>query len=348
MTVTIDAAPFAQAMKYAGQIVEARNTIPILSNVLVRISGGTMRLVASDLDMWLEQSLPCKGAMEFTVEAARLRAIAEAAGNMLTFALADRLTISSGRSRWVLPVLPASDFPMMHVEGLCAPVEFADIATPIGRVMPCISDSLVDASRDGIFLDNEGGLMRMVALDKSRGTVAPTGSSWPDAETGIVPRKFARILASFACPVTLEWGGGKVRAFAGEAVLTGKLIDSPFPDYRRAIPAHDGEPVCFDPEEVRAALRRVLIANEGKTRIVKLTVSGGIMVAEIGSAAGEGRDEVNAEGTCDVVGFDAQYLSEMLESIGGDTVAMHIVKRTAVFRRTVDDGAIGMLGTCLV
>lgn len=348
VTVTIDAVPFAQAMKYAGQIVEARNTIPILSNALVRVSGGVMRLVMSDLDMWLEQTIPCKGEIEFTVEAARLSAISQACGETLTFTLGDRLSIQSGRSRWVLPVLPARDFPMMVADGLCPPVEFTNIAEPIGRVMPCISESLVDASRGGIFLDNEGGKLRMVTLDKSRATVVETGAAWPEADTAIVPRKFARILASFGCPVTLEWGNGKVRAFAGDTVLTGKLIDATFPNYRRAIPIAEGEPVRFDPAEMRAALKRVSIAEETRTRIVKLTAAEGVIVAETGSAAGEGRDEVNAIGEAEPVGFNAQYLSEMLESIAGDTMDMHVIGRVAIFRRSVCDGSIGMLGTCLV
>jgi DNA polymerase-3 subunit beta len=349
LTVTIDTAPFAKAMKFAAQVVETRNTIPILSNVLVRISGGTLRLIASDLEMWIEQSLPCKGDMEFTAEASRLSAIAQAAGDTLILTLADRLTIKSGRSRWVLPVLPASDFPMMPVEGLCAPVEIANIAVPIGRVLPCISDSLVDASRGGIFLDNEDGKLRMVTLDKSRATVVTTATDWPQAETGIVPRKFARVLSGLTDgAVTLEWGDGKVRAFAGDTMLTGKLIDAPFPDYRRAIPASEGEAVSFDPEDMKMALRRVAIAEETKTRIVKLTASDGTLVAEIGSAAGEGRDEMAATGEFEAVGFNAQYLAEMLDSIGGDTVDMHVVGRVALFRRAVCDGSLGMLGTCLV
>jgi DNA polymerase-3 subunit beta len=227
-------------------------------------------------------------------------------------------------------------------------VELTDINVPIGRVMPCISDSMVDASRGGIFLDNECGKLRFVTLDKSRATVVSTGADWPKAETAIVPRKFARILASFPGTVTLEWGNGKVRAFAGDAVLTGKLIDAPFPDYRRAIPVSDGEPVRFDPTEMKSALRRVSIANDAKTNIVKLAAADDVVIAEIGSAAGDGRDEVVASGDCDPVGFNVQYLSDMMESIGGDTVDMHVSGRVAIFRRTVDDGSIGMLGTCLI
>jgi DNA polymerase-3 subunit beta len=348
MTVTIEAAPFAQAMKYASQIVEARNTIPILSNVLIRASGGAMRVIMSDLDVWLDQSLPCKGDIEFTVEASRLSAIAQACEAPLTFTLADRLTIKSGRSRWVLPVISPTDFPIMSVEKLCAPVEFADISIPIGRALPCISDSMVHTSRAGILLDNEGGKLRMVTLDESRAVVVSTEAKWPKADQAIIPKKFSRILSSLKGPVTLEWGDGKVRAMSGSSILTGKLLDGTFPDYRRAIPKCDGEPITFDPDHLRAALRRVAIAEETKTRIVKLTAADGSLVAEIGSSAGEGRDELPVNGEAGPVGFNVQFLSDMLESIGGETVDMHVAGKVALFRRRVDDGAFGMLGICLV
>lgn len=362
--ITVDAGVLAKAMRHAAAVTERRNTIPILSNVLLVATGETLSIVTTDLDLQFSQTVPLRtgGELITTVDSQRLATLAGAVENgaQISLELKDnRLTVKSGRGRWVLPVLPRDDFPVIVAGDFEASIDLpgAALARAIGRVGVAISTEETRYYLNGIFLSPDAGQVRFVATDGHRMMAVTVDAVWPEnAPEAIVPRKFARTLEKLAAEfgegvVSLAWSASKARAEIGPVTLLGKTIDGSFPDYRRVIPSVEDTPVAFDPAVLRGAVRRVALIATEKTRAVKLTRAADRLVLDVTSPDnGTASEELPAD--CDVsgtggfeCGFNAAYLGDMLEAIGGDTIELHhaAAGAPALFRRKVPDGALGVL-----
>lgn len=362
--ITVDAGVLTKAMRHAAAVTERRNTIPILANVLLVAKGETLSISTTDLDLQFTQTVPLRagGELMTTVDSQRLATLAGAveSGAQISLELKDdRLTVKSGRGRWVLPVLPRDDFPLMVVGNFEASIDLAGaaLARAVGRVGAAISTEETRYYLNGILLSPDGGQVRMVATDGHRMMVVTVEAAWPEnAPDVIVPRKFVRTLEKLAAglgegAVSLAWSAKQVRAEIGPVTLLGKTIDGSFPDYRRVIPSVEGTPVVFDPAVLRGAVRRVALIATEKTRVVKLTREADLLLLHVASPDnGAASEELPAD--CDVsgergfaCGFNAAYLGDMLEAIGGDTVELHHADAgaPALFRRKVSDGALGVL-----
>lgn len=357
MTVTIEAAALARAMKSAASIVESAHTIPVLANVRIdAASGDEMEIVTSNLDVEYRQRVPVvsgKG-LATTVDARRLSAMAGAVepGAQMAMELKDgRLAIRSGRSRWALPVLPVEDFPAMPFgadQGEIT-VPGKDLAALIARTAWSASTELATrAYLCGIFLDPEDGKVRCTAANGHAFISIVTDIAWPgDAPPVIVPTKYARMLERIAADaetVCLCWDDRKIRTSIADLTLTGKLVEGSFPDYRRIIPAPGESPISVDPEHMRRALRRIELVSSEKTRCIVVDVRQGIVDLSVADPShGSANEEVIAD--CEALhrtGFNAAYLGGALEAIGGDTVQIHHASpdALALIRRAVPDGAI--------
>lgn len=357
-SIVIEAGVLASAMKDAAAIVQSRNTVPIMANACLRAEGDRLEIVTSDLEVEFRQQVELRsgGTLATTADARRLAALASAAekGAQMKLSLGDtRLTISSGRSRWVLPVLPADDFPVMGAGQMAKEVAMPakDLAEALARVTPCISTEETRYYLNGILFHPEEGQLRFAATDGHKLAAFTTDQSYPaDAPEIIVPRRYCeamqRLAAGHGGTVSFAWDTGKIRATIGPATLTGKVIDGTFPDYRRVIPP-TGEPALVDPALLRAAIKRVQLVSTEKTRAVRLARSAGKMVLSVTSPeAGEASEEVAAENSVEQeCGFNSIYLDTMLAAIGGDSIEIHHADPAApaLFRRAVADGMIGVV-----
>lgn len=357
--ITIDASVLAKAMKNAAGIVATTQMVPILGHVRLEATGDTLEIVTSDLDSEFRQVLPLRqagGELATTVEARRLAALAAAAdpGSALTLALeGGRLTVKAARSRWVLPVMALQDFPLMPAAELCEPVRLPGkaLAEAIGRVAWAVSNEVSKPYLHGVFLNAEDGQLRLMAGDGNVLTLVATGAEFPSgAPEVILPTKCARTLGAlcgeFDGPVSLAWDDRRLRATIGDVVLTGKLLAETFPNFRRAIP-DIVEPVVIDPAGMRAAIRRVQLVEDKKTRAIKIERAAGKLTMSIASAiGGEATEEILTD--CPeghATGFSAPYLDQMLAAIGGDSIELHQADAgsPALFRRVVSDGALGIV-----
>lgn len=352
--ITIEAGVLARAMKYAAGIVESSQTIPILANARLSASGDTLQVTTSDLDTELRQDLPLAvpGEMATTVDARRLSMLASAveAGSQIEIKLDGRMTVRSGRSRWVLPVLPVDDFPNIPFD--VAPVETeiagADLARAIDRVIWAVDPKHPHFFLQGPMLHGEDGKVALVGTDKHVLARAITSAAFPEGGSEVIlSAKFAGILGSLcadAKSVTLTWDAGKVRAVVGDVQIIGKLISGTYPDYRRVMPVRAGEPMTIDPAILRSALRRVQLVSTEKTRAVKWEPGNDKLALSVsGADAGEAREELPASCTeGSATGFNTTYLDRMAEAVGGDTIAVHHAEATApaLFERTVPDGML--------
>ena len=272
MKLTIDRNALMRALSHVQAVVERRNTIPILSNILMVAEGDKLSLTATDLDIEATDAAPAeiKKAGSVTAPAQTLfdvvRKLPE--GAEVTLDLADsRLSISSGRARFALPTLPAADFQTMAKEA--APIKFeieaAELRRLIDKTRFAISTEETRYYLNGIYLHHakgaKGPVLRTVATDGHRlalaETVAPKGSA---ALKGvIVPRKavaeIRRLLDDAPETVTVEASDSKITVHIGEAVLTSKLIDGSFPDYQRVIPKDNNRILTLDNKDFKQAVR---------------------------------------------------------------------------------------------
>ena len=349
MKAEIERAKLLRCLSHVQSVVERRNTIPILSNVLLEAStDGLVRIMATDLDLQVVESLDAHrvetpGAI--TVSAHVLfeivRKLPDGSGVSLE-AANNRMVIKAGRTRYELPTLPRDDFPTI-VEG-DLPTSFevpaATLAEMIDRTRFAISTEETRYYLNGIFLhvtDEERPLLRAAATDGHR--LARFTLPRPDGAEGmpdvIVPRKAVAELRKLLEEkldgnVEISLSASKIRfTLAGEGgtVLTSKLIDGTFPDYSRVIPTANDKLLKVDPKTFFAGVDRVATIATEKTRAVKMGLAADKVTLSVtspdnGTAAEEVPASYSASGM--EIGFNANYLKDILGQIDGDTVELHL------------------------
>jgi DNA polymerase-3 subunit beta len=334
MKLTIDRNALMRALSHVQAVVERRNTIPILSNILLKAEGDRLSLTATDLDIEATDAAEAKvkKSGEVTAPAQTLfdvvRKLPE--GSEIALDLAEnRLSISSGKSRFALPTLPASDFQTMAKEA--APTKFeieaAELRRLIDKTRFAISTEETRYYLNGIYLhfDKAGsGVLRAVATDGHRlalaETKAPKGAN--TLKGVIIPRKAVaearRLLDDAPEIVTVEASDSKIVFHIGEAVLTSKLIDGSFPDYQRVIPKENTKILKVDNKAFREAVDRVATVSAERSRSVKLALSSGKLTLAVShSETGQGTEELEADYDSDPIeiGFNAKYLLDVAQQI---------------------------------
>ncbi|MDE2302544.1 MAG: DNA polymerase III subunit beta [Sphingomonadales bacterium] len=346
MKATIERATLLRCLSHVQSVVERRNTIPILSNVLIEASpDNTLRIMATDLDLQVVESLGAvsvEGAGAITVSAHLLFDIARKfpEGSQVSLEAADnRMVVKAGRSRFTLPTLPRDDFPVI-VEG-DLPTSFelpaATLAQLIDRTRFAISTEETRYYLNGIFLHVTDDELKAAATDGHR--LARFTLPRPDGAEGmpdvIVPRKCVAELRKLLeealdGAVEIDLSVSKIRfTLGGESgvVLTSKLIDGTFPDYNRVIPTGNDKLLRLDPDTLYEGVDRVATIATEKTRAVKMALEPDRVTLSVTSPDnGTAAEEVPADykGVGFEIGFNANYLKDILGQIDGDTVEMHL------------------------
>ena len=348
MKATIERATLLRCLSHVQSVVERRNTIPILSNVLIEAEGdNSLRVMATDLDLQviehMEANVDSAGAI--TVSAHLLFDIARKLpeGSQVSLEAAEnRMAIKAGRSRFSLPTLPRDDFPVI-VEG-DLPTSFElpakTFAELIDRTRFAISTEETRYYLNGIFFhvsDDNEPVLRAAATDGHR--LARFTLPRPDGAEGmpdvIVPRKAVAELRklldeSLDGNVQIDLSASKVRfTLGGEGgvVLTSKLIDGTFPDYSRVIPTGNDKLLKLDPKSFHEGVDRVATIATEKTRAVKMGLDRDKVTLTVTSPDnGTATEEVPAEYSTDgfEIGFNAGYLKDILNQIDADTVEIHL------------------------
>ncbi len=349
MKATIERATLLRCLSHVQSVVERRNTIPILSNVLIDASdGGSVRVMATDLDLQVVETMSASSVDQpgaITVSAHLLFDIARKLpeGSQVSLTTSEnRLEVKAGRSNFKLPTLPRDDFPVIVEGDLPTSFELPArlLAEMIDRTRFAISTEETRYYLNGIFLhvtDEDEPLLKAAATDGhrlARYTLArPEGAAgMPDV---IVPRKAVgelRKLLEEALDgiVLIDLSASKIRfTFGGEGgvVLTSKLIDGTFPDYSRVIPTGNDKLLKVDPKLFYSGVDRVATIATEKTRAVKIgldqdRVTLSVTSPDNGTAAEEIAAEYRSEGL--EIGFNANYLKDILGQIDSDTVELHL------------------------
>ena len=341
MKVTLERATLLKALGRVHRVVERRNTIPILSNVLLRADGETLTLKATDLDLEVTEIVAAEvGRKGATTLPAHIfhdivrkfpdgaQVSLENAGDSAQFVL------RSGRSRFNLQALPETDFPDLTAGDMSHrfTIPAVQLKKLIDKTQFAISNEETRYYLNGIYMhtiDVEGATMlRAVATDGHR--LARVEVPAPDGAAGmpgiIVPRKTVaevqRLAESGAEEIQVDVSTAKIRFTFGDVVLTSKLIDGTFPDYLRVIPSGNDKRLVVDRKPFQDAVDRVSTISSERGRAVKLAVAEGKLTLSVtnpdsGSAVEE--LEVDYDAAPLDIGFNARYLLDITAQIDSDT-----------------------------
>jgi DNA polymerase-3 subunit beta len=346
MKATIERATLLKSLGHVQSVVERRNTIPILSNVLIEArDDNSIRLMATDLDLQVDESVPATVAQPgaTTVPAHTLfdivRKLPE--GSQVELNAAEgKMHLSAGRARFHLSTLPRDDFPVISEGELPTRFELpaATLRQIIDKTRFAISSEETRYYLMGIFLHVADDQLKAAATDGHR--LARVVLPKPDGADGmpdvIVPRKcvaeLRKLLDEVEGTVEVSLSPTKIRFGLGSAVLTSKLIDGTFPDYNRVIPTANDKLLKLDPKTFSAGVDRVSTIASEKTRAVKMSVDRDKVTLSVTSPeSGTATEELPADYGADTleIGFNARYLLDILGEIDGDTVEVHLADAAA-------------------
>jgi DNA polymerase-3 subunit beta len=365
MKLTIERGMLLKSLGHVQSVVERRNTIPILSNVQLEADNGKIAMTATDLDLAIiehaEADIETSGAT--TVPAHTMfdivRKLLDGAQVELSMGSDQRLTITAGRSEFTLACLPKEDFPVMS--GGDMPHKFSLMSEELKRLIDksrfAISTEETRYYLNGIYLhvvDEGDATLRAVATDGHR--LAQVEVAMPEGAAGmpgvILPRKtvgeLRKLLDEYEGEVEISLSDTKVRFTFAEVVLTSKLIDGTFPDYKRVIPTANEKRLEVDCHVFAEAVDRVSTISTDRTRSVKMSLATDKITLSVNSPEnGTATEELACSYSEDEmeIGFNARYLLDILQQVEGDTVFCELADPASptIVRDSGDESALYVL-----
>lgn len=368
MKLTIERSALLKTLGHVQSVVERRNTIPILSNLLMRAEGDSLAVTATDMDLTIVETTPAQVATAGAVTAPAhtlydiVRKLPDGSDIRLEGgAEGGQLTVAAGRSRFSLQSLPSDDFPEIGEDegGVRFQLSAADLRKIVDRTRFAISTEETRYYLNGIYLhaaktDAGAAVLRAVATDGHR--LAKVELPAPDGATDIpgviVPRKavgeLRKLIEDADDPVDIALSESRVRFGLGEATLTTKLIDGAFPDYERVIPSGNDKVLEVDCADFAKAVDRVATIATEKSRAVKLAIGGGKLTLSANSpdaGSAEEQIEVSYDAEPLEIGFNARYLLDIAQQIEGQGARFIMADAAAptVVRDAADPDALYVL-----
>lgn len=367
MKLTIDRAPLLHALAHVQSVVERRNTIPILANVLIDAGDGAIKLAATDMDLTITEKIAADVTRpgKMTAPAHTLYDIVRKLPDGTQVELGSdgddgKLMLRSGRSTFTLACLPASEYPATDAED--QPHNFSLTATELKGLVDhtrfAISTEETRYYLNGIYLhaleQDDGAVLRAVATDGHRlarfQIPLPDGAA--DIPGVIVPRKtiqeLRKLLEDSEDSIDIALSETKIRFAFDGIVLYSKLIDGTFPDYERVIPSGNDKTLNVDCKQFAAAVDRVSTISTEKSRAIKLALNKNNLTLSAtsldnGSAVEE--IEVGFDSEPLEIGFNSRYLLDITQQIEGGHVQFSLADAASptVVTDTADASALYVL-----
>ncbi|MFQ5775784.1 MAG: DNA polymerase III subunit beta [Kiloniellaceae bacterium] len=367
MKLTIERAVLLKTLAHVQSVVERRNTIPILSNVLIETAEGQLALTATDMDLTIVDSVAADvGDPGATTAPAHtfydiVRKLPEGAQvGISTGGDGARITLKAARSVFTLATLPKEDFPSLGEVEL--PHRFTlqpkELRNLIDRTRFAISTEETRYYLNGIYLHasqaDSLAVLRAVATDGHR--LARFEMPLPDGAAGmpgvIVPRKTVgevrKLIDETEEPIEVSLSDTRIRFAFDSTVLTSKLIDGTFPDYERVIPSGNDKVIQVDCRSFAEAVDRVSTISTEKSRAVKLAIeNGGITLSASSPENGTATEEVEITyGGPDIeIGFNSRYLLDIAQQIEGGEAEISLADAASptIVRDVSDSSALYVL-----
>jgi DNA polymerase-3 subunit beta len=320
-------------------VVERRQTMPILSNVLLVARDGALAVTATDLEVELvaQAAVTVEAGGEITVSGRKLLDICKALpdGSDIHISVSgEKLVVRSGRSKFSLTTLPAAEFPTVEdiKAGQTIAVDKSVLSRLIDKTQFSMAQQDVRYYLNGMLLETNGNFLRAVATDGHR--LALCEAELDDASLSeqqvIVPRKgvleMARLLAGDGT-LNLELGPNHMRIQLEGIRFTSKLIDGRFPEYDRVIPKESGNQLTADKESFRGALQRTAILSNEKYRGIRLIIrDSGVVIQAHNPEQEEAEEELEVaySGEDIEIGFNVNYLLDAIGAIDGDEITLSV------------------------
>lgn len=341
MKFTIGKADFIKVLQRIQGIVEKRNTMPILANVLLDASGARVTIMATDLEVFIKDSAEAKLSEEgsVTVNARKLFEIAkELPGDSIDVSSGkdDKVTLKAGKSRFNIMGLPAKDFPVFPAvdDGSLRETDSAAFREMIDKTSFAVSTDETRYNINGFLLESDGTVTRMVATDGHRlALITREGVSIEGGREGgvLLPRKgvmeMKKVLdekdGAFFLGITQKNAVMK----RDSTVIIIRLLEGEFPDYSRVIPKDNDRDAFASRTELLSSLKRVSLLSTDKIKGVKFNFTdAGLILTSSSPDIGEATEEVDIkfQNPAIEIAFNARYFVDVLEALGDDEVRVSL------------------------
>jgi DNA polymerase-3 subunit beta len=339
MHFTIQREALLKPLQLVAGVVERRQTLPVLSNVLLVVDGQQLSLTGTDLEVELIGRVMLEEPAEpgeVTVPARKLVDICKSLPNDALIDIRvdeQKVLLKAGRSRFSLSTLPANDFPTVE-EGpgsLGFSLPQGKLRRLIDRTGFAMAQQDVRYYLNGMLVEVGSGLLRTVATDGHRLAMCAmeTGIDQPDRHQVIVPRKgileLARLLTEPDSEVNIVLGQHHIRATTADFTFTSKLVDGKFPDYERVLPRGGDKLVVANRQTLREALSRTAILSNEKYRGIRLQVNPTMLKVMANNPEQEEAEEevaIDYNGGALEIGFNVSYLLDVLGVMTTDDVRL--------------------------
>lgn len=367
MRVIIERSNLLKSLNHVHRVVERRNTIPILSNVLLSAEGASLEMKATDLDLEINEATAAtvERAGATTVPAHLLydivRKLPDGAEVMLKLdESGNAMSVISGRSSFKLQCLPQSDFPQLSAGSFSHKFRLESTALKglIDKTQFAISTEETRYYLNGIYLHTHeaGGKLKLRAVATDGHRLARAEMEAPAGSEGmpgiIIPRKTVSELQKLVddpdVAVTTELSDTKIRLTIGSVIITSKLIDGTFPDYQRVIPTGNDKKLVIDRQTFASAVDRVSTISSERGRAVKLSIGDGQVVLAVNNPdSGSATEELAADYSSDPIeiGFNARYLLDVAAQLSGNEARFMLADAGSptLIQDTADDHALYVL-----
>lgn len=357
MRFTISREALLRPLQVVGGVVEKRQTLPILANVLVQAQGNNLTFTGTDLEVELTATTQLESGAtgEITLPARKLIDICRSLPEEALIEVSveeDKATVKSGRSRFTLATLRASDFPSTDTPtgGFEFEIGQGQLKVLLDQTLFCMANQDVRYYLNGMLLELDAERIRAVATDGHRLAVSDVAGGVAGSGVKhqvIVPRKgvmeLTRLLSESGEPCNVKVGTNHIRVRIGGVTLTSKLIDGKFPEYERVIPKQNTRSVIADRELLRQALVRAAILSNEKYRGIRIQLDENRLRAVVNNPEQEEAEEeleVRYAGEEFEIGFNVSYVIDALNAIKQDEVELGLSDaNSSCLMRGVGDNA---------
>ena len=356
MKFTIPREALLKPLQLVTGVVERRQTLPVLANLLIQADSQGLSLTGTDLEveMIARCSVPIEQPGETTIPARKLADIWRALPDGATVSVVvegERAIIRSGRSRFTLATLPAADFPKVETGNSDVVVNLGQ--HKIGKLIDQVSFAMAqqDVSfLNGMLLEVGDNTLRAVATDGHRLAMASqtceTNAKSGAIKQAIVPRKavveMGRLLDEEDESLSLQLGSNHLKVTKGDVTLTTKLVDGQFPDYEKVVPKDASRVLSGDRDTLKQGFQRASILSNEKYRGVRLAISPDSLMIQANNPEQEEAEEtvpVHFSGDQLEIGFNVSYLLDVLSVIDSDQVQMSVSDaNSSALLEAMDDG----------
>jgi len=338
MRFTIQRENILKPLQFVIGVVEKRQTLPVLSNILLKANKNSLSITATDLEVEIVAStnLDVTEQGQLTLPARKFMDICKALPDNAQLELnydadKERATIRSGKSRFSLATLPVSDFP--NVEEVSGAFKFQlsqrTLRNLIDKTQFSMAQQDVRYYLNGLMIEVSDQLVKAVATDGHRLSYCESEAEVAPAKKTqvILPRKgvmeLAKLLEDTESSAEISIGTNHIRINVEGIQFTSKLVDGQFPDYERVIPKHFDKEVVADRELLRQALVRTSILSNEKYRGIRIRLRAGLLQAQAQTPELEEAEEeveINYQGPELEIGFNVNYLLDALAAVVTATV----------------------------